>query len=119
MIRVLGDLKKSIDENTAAVKAFGAQPGAPAGTAPVTVTVDSVLEKTAKDTPADTKKADPNAVRKTVLIGLEQLAKTASEAGDNATVQSIGHATAKFESMGEITDSLLAKAIEAGKKVAA
>lgn len=119
MIRVLTDLKKSIDANTAAVAAFGAQPGTPAAAAAITVTEDAVLEKTAKEPAADGKKPDATAVRKTVLIGLESLAKSASEAGDMQTAQQIGHATAKFESVGEITDGLLAKAIEAGKKIAA
>lgn len=114
VIRVLEGLKKSIDDNTAAIKAFGQEPGKPAADAGVTVTKDEVLEKTAKDDKTvDGKKPDPAATRKQVLVGLESLAKTAADAGDMQTAQQIGHATAKFESAGEITDELLAKAINA------
>lgn len=113
VIRVLGDLKKSIDENTAAIKAFGQEPGKPAAAAAITVTTTDVLEKSVKEAPAGKPAEQAAAVRRKVLVGLETLAKSASDAGDNAAAMSISHATAKFESAGEISDQLLAKAVAA------
>jgi hypothetical protein len=114
IVRVLSDLKKSIDENTEAVKAFGAQPGRPASLKLVETGGEQPIQKSA----GGAKTADPTKLRKEILTGLEKLAKSAPLGSQDALRYVT--ATAKFEAAGEIDDATLAevKAALGGTKAA-
>lgn len=113
MIRGLEALRKSIDANTAAIEKFGELPA----TAPKSdAGAGAATEVLAKSTSAATSVAakDSKQTRAQVLTGLETLAKSAT---NPAEVNEFTKATIKFETTGQITDSLLSKALKAGAAV--
>lgn len=109
-LRVVSDLKKSVETLTEEVKKLGGQPGKPAAAGELTVDEKGVLKKS---TEAGDKKTDPVAARKRILTGLEIMAKSAASGSPEMT--EIIHSTAKFESTGSISDEMLRKALAATK----
>lgn len=102
MVKVLTDLKKSIDANTAAVEKFGAEPtGKPKS---AVTTENETLEKSAKE---NEKKPDPSALRKGVLANLETLAKSC-DAGSRESME-YTQAAIRFEATGDISPVMLEK----------
>lgn len=107
IVQVLKDLKKSIDENTEAVKEFGKLPTSPK--TPVT-RKDEVLKKSVSETGGE---VDPTAARRLVVAGLEKLTKSLPPGSLQA--QEYINAAVQFESTGSISDTMLAKAQAAAK----
>lgn len=109
MIRVLEGLKKSIDDNTAAVSKLMEQPSAPASSRPVTTQSGEILQKSvsapAKETP------NPQALRKSISTGLELLVKSNKDNPSN--LHRFTQATLKFESAGQISDADMTEALKA------
>lgn len=110
IVRVLGDLKKSIDANTEAMAALMGTPAAPAAMRPVTTSTGQVLTKstTAPVVPASQTK-DPKQIRDNVLSGLERLVKSTTNSGEAARLSS---ALIKFETTGNISDADMAAALK-------
>lgn len=113
IVRVLGDLRKSIDANTEQIASLMNAPAAPAATRPVTVTTGQVLTKSVQPTQTPAASVDPRAVRQTVLNGLETLVKSAAANKDQASVARYSQALVKFESTGTISDADMAAAAKA------
>lgn len=111
IVRVLQDLKKSIDANTEATHKLLAQPAAPAGSRPVTVTPDQVLTKSASSEGSKTIEKNPAVIRQEVLNGLERLVKSTAgrSPGESARLSS---ALIKFESTGQISDADMSAALK-------
>lgn len=107
-LRVVSDLKKSVDSLKEEVAKQGALPGTPAAAAPVTVGSDGILKKAVG---GSDKTVDPTVLRKSILTGLERMAKTA-DAGSVDQSRAIS-AVAKFESTGQISDEMLKQALSA------
>lgn len=112
IVRVLGDLRKSIDANSEAIAKLLDQPGAPASTRPVTVDNGQVLTKSvsAASAPAAPAK-DHKDIRQGVLNGLERLVKSATTNGSEGA--RLSSALIKFESTGVISDADMAAALKA------
>jgi len=107
VVKVLESLRKSLDENTEAIKAYGEQPGKPATTTKPSTGETEVLQKGAED---GDKQIDPEKLKQQVTIGLEHLVKSAKEAPER---QAFTNAAIAFESTGQINDAVLQKAIGA------
>lgn len=108
-VKLIGDLKKSIDANTEAIKAFGKQPTA--GKTPgVTTTKADLLTKSLTD---NSGALDPSRTRRMITLGLEKLAK--SFPPNSPEAQEYIQAAIKFESTGgtQISDHHLAAAKQA------
>lgn len=112
VIRVLEGLKKSIDDNTAAVKALMDQPAASASAHPITVDGKQVLQKSSdgKQHEAPVQR-DPNQIRKAVGDGLTKLIKAAD--GNPSEMARLTKALVKFESAGQISDADVQAALKA------
>jgi len=109
IVRVLSDLRKSIDANSEAIEKLLNQPSAPASTRPVTVDNGQVLTKSVHSTTeAPTKAKD---IRQGVLNGLERLVKSATANGSEGA--RLSSALIKFESTGVISDADMAAALKA------
>jgi hypothetical protein len=110
-VEALVALKKSIDDNTAAVQKFGEQPGAAAAAAAVTVGKDELLTKSIA---TDGKTVDGQLVKKNILKGLEALAKSHKPGTPEQSKWS--QTLVRFESTNQITNADLAAAREAFTK---
>jgi len=119
IIRVLKDLRKSVDDLTTKVEAFGKTPAA----VPKTKTAASGAEKTEvleKGVAIGEEKGDedPKVIatrtRKQVLDGLDTLVKSV-KIGSSEQQEYI-NAAVKFEVTGQISNQMLHKAISAYKK---
>lgn len=111
IIQVLKDLKKSIDENTAAVKEFGNKPaGAPKSAATTATTTQPLVKGLNKEGSAE---LDPARAKARVSEGLQILAKSATKGSQEQMAWT--SAAVKFESTGEISDANMARALEAAK----
>lgn len=104
-VRVITDLKKSVDDLAAQVKAFGEQPGTPASKQAPAATTE-VLNKSAGNG-GQKQEVDPAKVRREISNGLERLAKSAT-AGSPEADRYI-KAAIQFESTGKIDDGMLAE----------
>lgn len=111
IVRVLGDLRKSIDANSEAIAKLLDQPGAPASTRPVTVDNGQVLTKSTTTSPVATPTKDHKDIRQGVLNGLERLVKSATANGSEGA--RLSAALIKFESTGVISDADMAAALKA------
>lgn len=101
MIRVLTDLRKSVDDLSAKVDAYGDQPVVKVDQA---VVKNQILEKSAKTE----QKVNPELLRKQISQGLERLAKSAG-AGTPEADRYI-KAAIKFESTGVLpSDDIVAE----------
>lgn len=103
IVRVLGDLKKSVDKLAEQVKSYGDTPATPASLKKPATEVE-VLQKSASQKSAD---ADPSKVRREISNGLERLAKSV-KVGSPESDRYI-KAAIQFESTGKIEDGLLAE----------
>lgn len=111
IVRVLGDLKKSIDANTEAMAALLDTPAAPAAMRPVTTPAGQVLMKsTTSPAPQAQATKDPKQIRDGVLAGLERLVKSTTNSGEASRLSS---ALIKFETTGTISDADMAAALKA------
>lgn len=106
VLRVLGELKKSIDLNTQALNKLSS---APVSATPVSQVVDgSVIEKGALQTPGKGA-PDPKQARTMVLTGLEYMAKSAnSSVAARARMDII-----RYESSGQISEDSIRLAMDA------
>lgn len=116
VVRVLEGLKKSIDENTATLKELMKKPDLPAaarlagdGSAKILP-----LNKTLDGGDPNAGKNDPVAMRKSIIVGLEKLAK-AHPAGSPES-QAWIKKTLQFESAGKLSNEDMASALAASKK---
>jgi len=106
-VRVITDLKKSVDDLAAQVKAFGDQPGTPASKQAPAAAATEVLNKSAGAGQQTKQEVDPAKVRREISNGLERLAKSAT-AGSPEADRYI-KAAIQFESTGKIDDGVLAE----------
>lgn len=107
IVRVLGDLKKSVDNLAETVKTFGDQPGTPASKQAPAAAATDVLHKTAGGGQQQKAEVDPAKVRREISNGLERLAKSV-QAGSPEADRYI-KAAIQFESTGKIEDGMLAE----------
>jgi len=113
-IGVLKELKKSIDENTAAVKAFGKTPASTPRTPSTTAKelLAKSIDANGKEIPTKAAKdLDPLMARRLVGQGLEKLVKS-FQPRDPAAQEYI-NAAVKYETTGQISEYMLAKSLEA------
>jgi hypothetical protein len=111
VIKVLENLTKSLDANTAAVKEFGKLPVATPSSRASEVSPTSVLNKSL---PAGKEgDPDPTQVRKNVLTGLELLVKSCTQG--TAEASKWIRAVSTFESTGKISNEHLLAANNAFK----
>ena len=113
VLKVLEALKKSIDDNTAAVEKLMEQPGAPASTQAVTASEAQVLEKTAGSAPQLKAVPDAQSLRKSISNGLEKMCRQHGvQSGEGSRIAQV---VVKFETTGEISDEDMAAALKADK----
>lgn len=105
----LMELKKSVDKNTDALTKFGQTPGASAAATPISAEKSDILMKSV----GRDGNVQPMVVRKHVLSGLENLAKSVKPGTPEQSKYS--QALIKFESTGQISDADLAAAQHAFK----
>lgn len=112
IVKVLGDLRKSIDANTAAIEKWGNVPPRPRS-----VPAAEVLHKSAGDNTLDDKvvKLDPRTAKRQITQGLELLAKSLdpSNPRDQQKISDITNAAIKFEATGQIEERHIAAAQKA------
>jgi len=109
IVRVLADLKKSIDANTLAITKFGEVPGA--AKTPETTTAKSEILAKSLNGKQEPKPADASEVKRQVSRGLEILAKSFKPGSQEN--QDYMRAAIQFESTGKITDQMLSAAKQA------
>lgn len=103
MIKVMTDMKKSMDAMAEQIAAFGEQPGKPASQrkADDAVTTDD-LKKKVGDKAKEPTEADRAKLRKTISVGIERLMKSAQP----NEMQRYVSAGVKFEATGELDQGI-------------
>lgn len=113
LVRVIEGLKKSLDANTETLNALMNKPGRPAAAALDGGAKILPLNKSLDATDPNAK-TDPAVLRKSIIVGLEKLAKSypAGSPDSQAWIKK----TLQFESAGKLSNEDMASALSASRK---
>lgn len=116
LVGVLQGLKKSIDDNTAALEELRKLPQPPAGSRVPRTDASQVLHKsTTGSQELEPTRTNPALLRKAILDGLQANFMKASKAEERGEAARLQKAITMFETSGKLSDSDMAAALAAAK----